>query len=161
VDPYVVLGVDPAASPDEIDDAYARRQRLHDPTNQGSDADRSAAQRFQTELAEAYRALLGTSPPKAANAEVRATDFRNGRSPDQPGPDHPGPDQGGKAVRPVKQGSSPGRGILVVIGTLLGVWVVIQVPVALGFGFLGLIIGFLGSLALVALVLAREHGRST
>ena len=149
MDPYAVLGVDPGASPGEIDDAYARRRRLHDPANQATESDRTAAQRFQAELADAYRALLGTTPHSRGDGDETGSDLRDGLD----------PNDRAVRVRPKKQGPTPGRDALVVLGTLVGAYLVFQVPVALGFGFGGLIIGLIAAVALVAVVLAREHAR--
>lgn len=151
MDPYVVLGVDPGASPDEIDHAYARRRRLHDPTKQATESDRSAAQRFHAELADAYRALLGTAPPSTGGRGGTGSHLR----------DRPNRDDRAMPVCPRKQGPSPGRDVLVVLGTLVGAYVAFQVPVALGFGFGGLIIGLIAAVALVAVVLAHEHSPRT
>ncbi|MGZ8766386.1 MAG: J domain-containing protein [Acidimicrobiia bacterium] len=151
MDPYVVLGVDRVASPDEIDAAYARRRRLHDPATQTTEAERSAAEVYHAELADAYQALLGTTPPETSDDGVGRPGSMVGRS----------TGRGTTAVRPTKRAPSPGRDALVVLGTLVGAYVVIQVPVALGFGFGGLIVGFVAAIALVAVALAHEHGRRT
>src|SRR4051794_578113 len=68
MDPYVVLGVRPDAAPDEIDAAYARRVRLHDPDPQDPEDGRGAPRRSRSELGDASRALLGAAPRSAAPA---------------------------------------------------------------------------------------------
>ena len=163
VDPYVVLGVDSDASPDEIEAAYTRRGRLHDPEAQASASDRTAAERYHAELADAYRALLGTAPPEPAPAGAARTGTEGG-----------GTEGGGTTtrrsttddkttvLRPVKEaGPTPGRDVFVVLGTLVAVYVVVQVPVAAGLGVTGLVVGFLAALALVTVVLVHERGRRT
>ncbi len=158
VDPYVVLGVDSDASPDEIDAAYVRRGRLHDPAAQTTPSDRSAAERYHAELADAYRTLLGTAPPEPVRDAAGGSDSDAGASTTRPAT----PGSKITVLRPTKQaGPTPGRDILVVLGTLVAMYVVVQVPVAAGFGFAGLVVGFLAALALVTVVLVHERGRRT
>jgi hypothetical protein len=137
VDPYVVLGVAPGASPAEIDAAYARRLRLHDPAQQATDDDRNAARRFHAELGEAYRSVLGTAPPA-------------------PTPDPPG------APRATPVGPSRprgGRDWLVVLGALVAAYLLIQVPVALGFGLGGAVAGWVAAIAVIVFALVKLHKR--
>jgi hypothetical protein len=150
VDPYVVLGVESGASPDEIEAAYVRRGRLHDPTVQETDAERTAAERYHAELADAYRALLGTAPPVAPSVRAVGSDSPSVRH---------DPARGSTVIGPRPRGPSPGRDVLVVLGTLVAAFVVFQLPVALGFGFGGLIIGVIAAVALVGVVLAHERRR--
>ncbi len=151
MDPYVVLGVDRVAGPDEIEAAFARRSRLHHPDSQSTDAERAAAERYHAELADAYRALLGTAP-HPATGDASARGMPQGRSGASLATD--------TAVRPPTRAPSPARGLLVVLGTLLGAYLVLQVSVTIAPGFGGLILGIVGALALVSFVLVREHNRS-
>lgn len=151
MDPYVVLGVDRVASPDEIEAAYARRSRLHDPDAQSTDTERAAAERYHAELRDAYRALLATAPPELpgdGNTPARSV---NGAGP---------------SVRPataVRRSAgttpSPARGLIVVVGTLVGAYLLIQVSVTVAPGFGGLIFGVVAAVALVGFMLVREHSR--
>ncbi len=63
MDPYAVLGVSPDAGREEVEAAYQRRLRLHDPDKQTSDDGRAAAIRFRTEVQQAYTAILGADRP--------------------------------------------------------------------------------------------------
>ena len=143
MDPYVVLGVKPDSTPAEIDDAYARRQRLHDPTDQTTESDRSAAERFQAELADAYRAVLGTAPPPATTGVAG-----------QPGTDN-GPRHPPKRVEP-----SPGRDWLFFLGAVLVAYVVLQVPLALGFGFGGAVVGWIAAIGVIVGALVKLRNRT-
>lgn len=148
MDPYVVLGVDRVAGPDEIEAAYARRSRLHDPAAQSTEAERTAAERYHAELADAYRVLLGTTPPRPAERPASAAESGTGAAP--------------TAVRATKGDTrSPGRDLLVVLGTLVAAYLVIQLSVTVAPGFDGLLFGVVAAVALVAGVLVRERSRRT
>jgi hypothetical protein len=146
MDPYVVLGVDPGASPAEIDAAFARRRRLHDPATQRSETDRDAARRFQAELGDAYRALLGTAPPSQSTSTSTSTATSPGAAAAPTG----------TTKRP---GASPGRDWLFFLGAVIAAYIVLQVPLALGLGFVGAIIGWLGAIGVMIVALAKLHGR--
>ncbi len=143
MDPYVVLGVKPDSTPAEIDDAYARRRRLHDPANQTSESDRSAAERFQAELGDAYQALLGTAPPSSTNGTAG-----------QPGVDT------GPRHQPKRVERSPGRDWLFFLGAVLVAYVVLQVPLALGFGFGGAVVGWIAAIGVMVGALVKLRNRS-
>jgi hypothetical protein len=150
MDPYAVLGVDRVAGPDEIDAAYTRRRRLHDPAAQETDEERAAAERFHAELDDAYRTLLGTIPsgPGVSATGDDATASASTRTARRP------------ASRPAARATStPGRDVLVVLGTLVGAYVVILLSVTVAPGFGGLILGVVAAVALVSAVLVRERGR--
>lgn len=71
MDPHLVLGLAHDATPAEIDSAYVRRLRLHDPDRQADDAARDAALRYRAEIEAAYAAItgdarVGTTPPEPA-----------------------------------------------------------------------------------------------
>src|SRR4051794_41659331 len=68
-DPYVVLGVSPGASSEELHDAYRRLVKLHHPDrNGGSEA---SARRF-AEIQEAYEEVRAR--PRPARAQNRAAE---------------------------------------------------------------------------------------
>jgi len=148
MDPYVVLGVQPGSTPAEIDDAFARRSRLHDPAGQATESDRNAAERFHAELGEAYRAVLGTAPPGPA-----------------PGASVGDPKSGtparatGTALK--RKDPSPGRDWLFFLGAVLVAYIVLQVPVALGFGFGGAIVGWIAAIGVMVGALVRLRTRRT
>lgn len=146
MDPYVVLGVDPGSSPAEIDAAFARRRRLHDPATQATETDRDAAKRFQAELGDAYRAVLGTAPPPQSTSTSTSTSPGAATTP---------------TGSPERVGSSPGRDWLFFLGAVITAYIVLQVPLALGLGLVGAIIGWLGAIGVMIVALAKLHGRRT
>jgi hypothetical protein len=151
MDPYVVLGVDRDARPDEIDAAFARRSRLHQPTAQESPAERAAAERYHAELADAYRALLGTSPPEVttdARTDAGASGTRRAGA------------RTDTATRPAPRPDSPARGLFVVVGSLVGAYLVVLIAVSVAPGIVGLVGGVVAALGLVSFMLVREHNRS-
>src|SRR3954464_12136859 len=70
-DPYVVLGVSPGASSEELHDAYRRLVKLHHPDrNGGSEA---SARRF-AEIQEAYEEVRGRPRPAPPQPGAGAAD---------------------------------------------------------------------------------------
>jgi len=160
MDPYVVLGVDRVAGPDEIEAAYARRSRLHDPDAQSTDAERAAAERYNAELGDAYRALLGTTAPELPPTLLPGGNALGGNAPGGSANGARPSMRPATAVRPSTGTTpSPGRSVLVVVGTLVGAYLLIQVSVTVAPGLGGLIFGIVAAVALVGFMLMREHSR--
>jgi hypothetical protein len=137
MDAYATLGVEEGASLAEIDRAYARRRRLHDVAAQPSADARAAARRYHDALDAAYRSLVGTDPP----------------APAPPGAPDPPP------ARTRRAPSSSREEWLTVLATLVAAYVLVQLPLALGFGLVGAAVGWLAAIGVVAAALARLRTR--
>jgi hypothetical protein len=139
VEPHAVLGVDEDASPADVDRAYARRRRLHEVGAQTSEDARAAARRYRAMLDDAYRSLLGADPP-AAPPDADATD-----------------------VTLASRGSTPSRSAqhewLIALGALVVAYLLVQLPVALGFGLVGAVFGWFAAIGVVACTLVRLRAR--
>jgi hypothetical protein len=140
VDPHAVLGVDEGASPADVDRAYARRRRLHEVGAQTSEDARAAAHRYRAMLDDAYRSLLGADPPAAPQPDADATD-----------------------VTLASRGSTPSRSAqhewLIALGALVVAYLLVQLPVALGFGLVGAVFGWFAAIGVVACTLVRLRAR--
>ena len=153
MDPYVVLGVEPGVGPAEIDAAYAAPPASPRPRRPGHRRRAAnAARRYRSELGDAYRSLLGTAPPTVSSAS--AAPGTNGAAAGARSTGGAGTSAARKLSDP-----SPGRDWLVVLGAVVLAWVVLQVPVALGFGVGGIVVGWIAAIGVIVVALVKVRAR--
>jgi hypothetical protein len=156
MDPYAVLGVSRSATREEVEAAYRRRLRIHDPDKQTSDDDRAAAIRFRSEVQQAYEAIgradaFGGDPalPEALPPRVFPPPLDGAPAGPLP-PIEPlgAPRAPRRDPKPTKPPLGAGERIGIVVGAL-AVFALIRVPLQYGFGVVPAVVCYLLAIALL------------